>query len=81
MDGWSKQKLFLSFLFFFSAYYYRIIDVRLQQDNYILRHSLTIAIIDVRLQQDNYILRHSLTIAKVTLSIDKKHIVKDRAIN
>ena len=60
MDGWFKQKLFLSFLFF-SAYYYRIIDVRLQQDNYILRYSLTIA--------------------KVTLSIDKKHIAKDRVIN
>ena len=32
-----------SFFNFFSAYYYRVIDVKLQQDNHILRYSLTIA--------------------------------------
>ena len=42
-SGWLvKAKLFLSYIFF-SAYHYRIIDVKLQQNNYILRYSLTIA--------------------------------------
>ena len=41
MVGLNKNIFFLSY--FFSTYYYRIIDVRLQQDNDILRHSLTIA--------------------------------------
>ena len=51
VDGWSKQKLFF-LLSFFSASYNRISI--LQQDNYILMYSLTIAMVTLPINKKTH---------------------------